>query len=215
MLATGAGIIPSNGPTQYLAAALALSSGAALLGYLIAGVSLWVGLGVLLTVWSLLLRAALKRSSGAAAVRIRRVAVAGALSGLLATGAYDATRWLVTRPRSVQVSPYEAIPKLGASLVGARAGYPARVVAGIAFHVVNGVLFAVAFALVFREYGPWRGIAWGLGLECFQLTLYPGWLDVRAFEEFATVTAVSHVVYGAVLGAACQRLAVARDEEDP
>jgi hypothetical protein len=38
----------------------------------------------------------------------------------------------------------------------------------------------------------------------FQLTLYPGWLNIRLYAEFAQISAISHVVYGLVLGKACQ-----------
>jgi hypothetical protein len=43
-------------------------------------------------------------------------------------------------------------------------------------------------------------MAWGAVLEVFQLTLYPGWLDIRAYQEFAQISALSHLAYGATLG---------------
>ena len=59
---------------------------------------------------------------------------------------------------------------------------------------------------------------WGLFLETFQLTLYPGWLDIRTYSEFATISALSHVVYGATLGllarAILPRLVGTEDDED-
>jgi hypothetical protein len=45
------------------------------------------------------------------------------------------------------------------------------------------------------------GVAWAALLEVFMVTLYPGWLGLRALEEFLSVSIVGHAVYGVVLGA--------------
>jgi hypothetical protein len=185
---------------------MALSSGAALVGYLVAGLSLWVGLVVLVSGWSGLLFSTLRRGDPAMRARLRRVAARGAAAGLAATGCYDASRWALTRLDAMSVNPFEAIPRFGALWLGTDSAETARVVSGTAFHLINGVAFGVAFALLLPPYGLLRGIAWGLGLELFQLALYPGWLDIRAFSEFARVSALGHVVYGVVLGTLCRRL---------
>ena len=39
-----------------------------------------------------------------------------------------------------------------------------------------------------------------LFLEVFQLTLYPGWLDIGFYAEFVQISAISHLVFGATLG---------------
>jgi hypothetical protein len=134
------------------------------------------------------------------------VAARGAVAGLAATGCYDLARWALTRFDSYGVNPFEAIPKFGALWLGPDSGEAARVVVGGMFHAVNGIAFGIAFALVFSTYGLVRGVLWGLGLECFQLALYPGWLKIEAFAEFAQVSALGHLVYGAVLGSLCQAL---------
>ena len=80
---------------------------------------------------------------------------------------------------------------------------------GIAYHVANGVFFGAAYALVVREPSWWSGALWGVGLEAVQLTIYPGWLSIRAVDEFAQVSASAHLVYGIVLGTSCRRLVAA------
>ena len=45
------------------------------------------------------------------------------------------------------------------------------------------------------------GVGWGLFLETFQLTLYPGWLNITTYKEFVTISFLGHIVYGLVLGA--------------
>ena len=69
-------------------------------------------------------------------------------------------------------------------------------------------MFGVAYVFLFARDGAISGgralatgVAWGIFLELFQLTLYPGWLDIRAYKEFAMISALGHVVYGATLGA--------------
>ena len=79
--------------------------------------------------------------------------------------------------------------------------------AGVAFHVLNGLSFGLAYLLVFgrlalrsRRLALASGVGWGLFLEAFQVTLYPGWLSIAAYREFVTISALGHVVYGATLG---------------
>jgi len=38
------------------------------------------------------------------------------------------------------------------------------------------------------------------------LGLYPGWLHIKAYGEFAQMSMVGHVVYGSVLGVLARRL---------
>lgn len=73
-------------------------------------------------------------------------------------------------------------------------------------HLLNGTSFGVAYLFLFARDGRTSvrralltGVGWGLFLETFQLTLYPGWLDIRLYQEFATISALSHIVYGATL----------------
>jgi hypothetical protein len=44
------------------------------------------------------------------------------------------------------------------------------------------------------------GMLWGLFLELFQLTLYPGWLSIQFLAEFQTISFSAHLIYGATLG---------------
>lgn len=71
---------------------------------------------------------------------------------------------------------------------------------GTVFHFVNGVTFAIAYAVWFGRRSWWWGIVFGLGLEAFMLAIYPGWLDIRAIGEFTSISVVGHVCYGATLG---------------
>ena len=83
---------------------------------------------------------------------------------------------------------------------------------GVLYLVLNGSSFGVAYALLLGGRNPWlpyallTGTVWGVGLEMLQLTIYPGWLDIRAYDEFMRVSFGGHVVYGAILGVGTRQL---------
>jgi hypothetical protein len=147
------------------------------------------------------------RSAGARGrAWMQRTAGAGLLAGAVATAAYDASRFALSRLDPSPYDPFDVIRIFGRLLAGPSAAPTAVVLSGAAFHVFNGLSFAVAFAFLLGHRGALAGMAWGLGLEGFQLALYPDWLDLRLYYvEFARISAASHVVYGIVLGACCHR----------
>jgi len=136
-----------------------------------------------------------------------RIILAGLIGGVLATICYDVARHLISFFEPTRYDPWLAIRAFGSLLVGEDATIGAQLVAGSLFHLVNGTAFGVGYCLFFGRFGRISnrhalatGIGWGLFLETFQLTLYPGWLDIRAVQEFAAISFTAHVIYGAVLG---------------
>jgi hypothetical protein len=194
-------------------AALAMFSGAALLLYILAGISLRIsltaGLIVVLTGLSLTLR----RSAPAERRLITRGLGAGATAGVLATMAYDLSKAGLSVVDPSPFNPFHVIHVFGELLVGRGASETAVVATGAGFHLLNGTMFGVAYTFMFARDGAislrrgvTTGIGWGIFLELFQLTLYPGWLDIRTYGEFATISALGHVVYGATLGTVVRSL---------
>lgn len=188
------------------AGAAALFSGAALVTHIVSRVSLRLALAVAGVIVTLSATVVWRGASSAARQHLRRRAATGAMSGLIATGMYDATKttlsWLDPSP----YNPFEAIRAFGRLLAGPGAARYTIYATGCAFHLLNGTLFGVAFAFLFGRRGTLAGVLWGLFLEIFQLMLFPGWLDIRFYREFVQISALSHVVYGAVLGALCRRV---------
>lgn len=131
---------------------------------------------------------------------------AGLLSGVLATAIYDLSKYLLSLLDASDYNPFEAIRVFGLLLVGSSGSEAAIITAGTAYHVLNGVTFAIAYCFLFGIYGVVAGILWSLFLEVFQLALYPGWLDVRAYQEFVQISFLSHVFYGATLGLVAKRM---------
>jgi hypothetical protein len=182
-----------------------MATGAALVVYILAGVDLRVGVGVALGVIGSALWWLDRSAAPAARSHLRRLAGTGAVSGLVATIAYDLSRTGLALFDPSPYDPFEAISMFGTLLAGEQASTGLVMGVGLAYHLVNGVAFGAAFALLSRKGGVLRGIVWGLGLEAFQVALYPGWLDIRAYQEFTRISAAGHLVYGATLGALVAR----------
>jgi hypothetical protein len=186
-----------------------LVTGAGLVVHLLVGLPLWLTVfgGIGLAAGVLLYLA----GTGHGAVLAPRLR-AGLLSGAAATTAYDVSRWLFVKLTHSSVGAFAAWPLFGAGLVGGGSPAWARWTAGAAYHAANGLLFGVAFTVWLGERGPLWGIAFAMVLEAFMLGLYPGWLHIRAYGEFAQVSMLGHVAYGTVLGLLARRL-LPRTEE--
>src|SRR6266511_394953 len=182
----------------------ALGSGAALVAHIVSGVSLRLALVLtsallMFVIGSLWRRVALSERS-----RLIRSLKTGLISGSFATVSYDTTKFALSQWNPSPYNPFEVIRVFGILLVGSATPEAIVYSAGTAFHLVNGISFGIAFCLLFGHHGIGAGIAWGIFLEVFQLTLYPGWLDIRFYQEFVQISALGHLVYGAVLGFSCR-----------
>lgn len=185
---------------------LPAAGGAGLIMHVLLGVSLALAVASLglaaAGLWAAVLRYAGPRLRAA----LRRRAIIGLKAGLLATLAYDLARYGVVSALALSFEPFHVWSIFGQLLVGRNASPTATWAAGAAFHLVNGLGFAVAFALLFRRPTWLLGLAWGLGLELAMALLYPSWLRIVALQEFFTVSALGHFVYGLVLGLSVQRM---------
>lgn len=177
-----------------------LASGAALLVYIVSGVSLrWTFLGLGLGA-AATLAAVLRRMPAADRRRISRRVGVGALAGLIATVGYDVVRLGLVEFADLQLQPFEAWRLFGIALTDSGRSGTVVMVAGTLFHLFNGVAFGIAYTLAFGHRGAWAGIAWALVLEAVMVSVYPGWLGLKALEEFLSVSIVGHLVYGSLLG---------------
>jgi len=196
----------------FLMAILSLFSGASLIAAILFKANLGVVLLALAGLITVLVFVILKVSTNQARKVARKRATIGVIAGGLGTLAYDVFRLLLVKGSGWTFNPFKAFPLFGKLLIGDGYSPGAIMAAGTAYHVLNGVLFAVAYSFIAAE-RPWYwGVAWALVLESAMFTLYPGWLDLTAvMKEFTVVSLSGHVVYGSVVGVACQRLA-ARQE---
>lgn len=140
---------------------------------------------------------------------VRKTAGVGIGVGIVSTLAYDTSKWALVQMGGFGESPFGALPKFGALLLGTAGSEVGNWIVGAAFHAINGITFAIAFLLLVPRPTPLRGVAFALVLEAVQVAFYPGWLNPQSIAEFTSISAFGHVVYGLSLGG-LGRLAVRR-----
>ena len=199
---------------RLLFAALFLSTGAALLIYIVSGVSLLAAAGLVLAVAVLIGAFIWRRANTRSQDALRLLLWAGTLSGILATSAYDLSRFLLIEITGIAFWPFDIFNVFGQALMGAGASGAWVRLAGLLYHFANGIGFALAYTLVAGRRGVWAGIAWAMVLELMMVTVYPGWLDMRALDEFLQVSVLGHIVYGAVLGYSARWLLASKENGD-
>ena len=101
--------------------------------------------------------------------------------------------------------PFDVFPIFGYAIAGSNVPHNVATIIGTFYHYTNGVLFAIAYTILFAPRGWWAGVLWALVLEALMLTIYPGWLHPRAFNEFVSVSILGHLAYGSVLGSFSQQ----------
>ncbi len=183
-----------------------LATGAGLVIYILSGISLPLGIALVAAGGVLLAIAAWRRSSGQSRDALRDAFRAGVISGVLATLAYDVTRVLLVKVVGFAFWPFDTFSRFGQALLGTASQGPWVTTAGTTFHLVNGIGFAVAYTMCFGRRGILAGIAWAFMLELAMVSLYPGWLGLKALDEFLSISIVGHLAYGSVLSLVSQRL---------
>lgn len=182
-------------------AALFLASGAALVVYILSGISLLFAFGVALFLVISVGAVVWRKASLGQRAYIGRAVKVGIAAGVLATVAYDLSRFALIKITGIEFWPFDIFGIFGEALFGSSAHGLWVPTAGFLYHLTNGVGFAIAYTIFL---GPrahiFTGIVWALMLEALMLTFYPGWLDIRAINEFLQVSIVGHLIYGIVLG---------------
>lgn len=189
-----------------LFAALFLSTGVALLIYLISGLSLIAAVTLVVAGAMMVGVRIWRRSASHDRAALRQTMWAGVLAGALATAAYDLSRLVLIELTGIQFWPFDIFTIFGQALIGV--GHLGSLVAavGIVYHLANGIGFGIAYTITFGRHGVLTGIVWALLLEVLMVTFYPGWLGLKALNDFLQVSIVGHLVYGAVLGVTARAL---------
>jgi hypothetical protein len=174
--------------------------------HIVAGVDLRLAVGILvvfgIATWIILV----PRLPLVQRERLRRRAAAGAVAGLVGALSYDAARYGVVALLSLSFEPFHVFEVFGHLFLGPQAGARWAFALGALYHLANGTCFGVAYTIAVRRPRPLTGMAWGLALEFCMATLYPTWLRIQQMGEFLEVSALGHLVYGAVLGLVAGRL---------
>lgn len=184
-----------------LLAALPLATGAALIVHVLSGVSLGLTLLAAAAIVALAGAVLWAQLPPSARLEVKRRAAIGAIVGIGATLAYDAVRWLLVTGLRWTFWPFDIFPIFGRAIGGSGLPGGEALLIGTLYHYTNGIMFAVAYTMLFGTVGWWGGVLWALGLEALMLSVYPGWLHPQAFGEFVSVSMLGHVAYGTLLGA--------------
>lgn len=191
--------VPDGRVATFVGGAVFLVSGTSLVVHVLTGAPLWALLAGLVVAASVAVSKLVWSSPPRRAAWVARCRT-GAIVGVAATAAYDLTRWLLVELVGFHTSPFAALPFFGEALLGGIGDPTARTIAGVGFHVVNGVTFGITYMVWFGDARPWSGVPFAFGLEAFMLALYPGWLDLRSLRELTEVSLLGHLVYGLALG---------------
>jgi hypothetical protein len=194
---------------QVVCGAAFLSTGAGLLAYIASGVSLLVTAVVSCVLGGLALCLVAPRLGEDRRRLLRRRIVAGVGAGLLATVSYDLARFELIKLTGIRFWPFDIFRVFGQALIGNGFTDTVTRTAGFLYHVANGVGFGIAYTIWLGHRGVLAGIAFAMLLELCMVTVYPGWLGMKALGEFLQVSVFGHLVYGVVLGYCARRFAIA------
>ncbi len=187
--------------TRILLSSLFLSTGYALLIYILSGISFPATLCTILAtatiVFALIWRKSKKTGQQG---YLKQYLLAGFISGLIATALYDGSRFLLIMLTGIKFWPFDIFTVFGQSVLQTDDRSIGVVITGVFYHFANGTGFAVAYALLFGKKGIWAGLLFAFALEFLMVSVYPGWLQMKALDEFLQVSVFGHIVYGISLG---------------
>lgn len=215
----GRRLAPLSPRWQRIVVALPLATGAALAVYLVAGISLGLALFATIGVAAITVMTAWRHTPRDDRAALAHRARTGLVIGMVATAAYDLTRFAGAELGGTSIQPFDIWHLFGQTLVGTHASSAYQWIAGTAFHYANGLGFAVAYVVLVRRPQVWTALLWAAVLNGVMLAMYPPWLGLSpvATEELAFVSILGHTAYGLVLGSASKAVMhrhLAREEID-
>ncbi|GAA4409197.1 hypothetical protein GCM10023187_32130 [Nibrella viscosa] len=186
--------------TGTLIGSLFLASGVALLTYIGTGISMALTLLVVVLLFGTIGWLVWQQLPPSRRTFLSRRLRVGVWTGLIATLAYDGCRFALITLTGIQFWPFDIFRLFGQALIGPDQPAIITEIAGLLFHLLNGVSFAIAYTIWFAPSGVLAGIGYALVLEAIMVTVYPGWLGLKALDEFLQVSIVGHLVYGSLVG---------------
>ncbi len=181
------------------------AGGAGLVAYILAGVSLLLGIGLAATAGLVAAWSVWYRMPAATRPWIKRQVKAGMIAGLWATVGCDLSRYAFVKLTGITFWPFHVFSIFGQLLIGVKASVYLGEIIGVLYHLCNSIGFAIGFVFLFRRPGILTGILWAAILELFMISLYLSWLHLKALDELLSVSILGHAVYGTVLGVSARR----------
>ncbi|MBI4258928.1 MAG: hypothetical protein HY658_00015 [Actinobacteria bacterium] len=134
--------------------------------------------------------------------------VVGAQAGLLGLVAYDLVRLLAQVALPLNFQAFRSMDAFGHFMTGLPLGSAPARVAGWAYHVSNGLTFAIAYSVVAGPARWWWGLIFGTALQLGMTAVYPTLFEIESIPSFLVVSVIGHAVYGSVIGVWCERRAL-------
>src|SRR5262245_58126831 len=125
-----------------------LSTGAALLTYILFKISMGLALLLAGTVIGAAVILALSRVSWIRQRRLKEEIIKGAIIGILATVAYDLSRLLLVKGFQMRFWPFESFLHFGYAIAGQGVSRAAATIIGAIYHFVNGAFFSVSYCVL-------------------------------------------------------------------
>jgi hypothetical protein len=130
----------------------------------------------------------------------------GLIAGTFGLVAYDVIRLLVLWSGLVPFNPFRPIEVYGLLITDAPADTVLTKTLGWAFHLWNGLSFAMMYTLVFGKGRLLWAFGWAMLLELMMVASYPSIFRMVADWAFVTVGSIGHVAYGLTLGWTARRV---------
>jgi hypothetical protein len=181
---------------RLLLSVLPMATGVALVTLTVARISMPVGAAVVVAVGLGARRRAVRDLDELARARLGQLTRCAIGAGVVATLAYDGTRFGTVALAGWDIEPFYAIPRFGQQFVGTSGPAGLQWAVGLTYHLLNGIGFAVAYAVVIRRPSWSSAIAWALVLEAAMVLLYPQWLGINITKEFTMVSLGGHLAWG-------------------
>jgi hypothetical protein len=130
----------------------------------------------------------------------------GLLAGAAGLAAYDLLRLLILASGLVGFNPFRLIEVYGLLILDAPEDTALTKVVGWAFHLWNGLSFAMMYTLLLGRGRLLWALGWGLLLELGTVVSYPSMFGLTLGREFVLVSLSGHLAYGLALGVTARRV---------
>jgi hypothetical protein len=129
----------------------------------------------------------------------------GLIAGALGLVAYDVVRLAFLFSGLVPINPFRPIEIYGLLILGASQDTAITRTVGWAFHIWNGLSFAVMYTLALGRGRILWGLGWGMLLELAMVLSYPSIFRLMIDWRFLMVSIAGHTAYGLTLGWTARR----------
>jgi hypothetical protein len=192
-------------PIFFIAFFAASTSGFALLLYASGRVPLSVSVTILAPLTAIIFMAIWVLSGGESEKVFLDRLKGGLIAGAVGLLAYDLIR-LVILAAGVEFNPFRPIEIFGLLILNVSQDTTLTKSVGWAFHIWNGLSFAVMYTMIAGRGKVWWAVLWALLLETAMIVTYPSIFQVAVDAPFLIISLVGHLAYGVAVGLTARKV---------